>query len=262
MLQRNTTSILAGTVIACLVAAGCGAGSTANGDAKRSATEASGIPAVPGSPTPPEGTAQAPDSSAQPAPPSLDARRLLVQRDTGGSRNWDKDDPSTPAEPVFTARPECTTFTKSLFRVETSPNEAVAAWFDPRSINVTNSEQVVRVHPSPIEAQAAMTEMRRIVGSCRSWQEGPKPPGGWLFSASSWKVAGLSSDSLAWRVQVGVAGSPQIATASTWYITARYGNVVSTVSATSLDDVAAKARFDVRLYADQAQRLILKEQGH
>lgn len=199
-------------------------------------------------------------SPSSEAPVSVDARDLLVQRDDGGTGNWEARDPKVPESPVFSSNRVCSDATVQLFKVDESETEAAVDWFDPTTNNVLFSGQVARVYGSVAEARAAMADLRSIVGRCGSWREGPEPPGGWQFEMSTWGAAGLPKDALPWRSKVWTEGTEDSA-ASTWYISARYGNVVSTVSATSLDDVAVQAQRDVRAYADQAGRLILEKQG-
>lgn len=262
MRRRRVASFVLCGVLAAGLLTGCGGDSTDSASADDS-------PAAPPAPSVSESSSatvtgspsSTPEPSGTPPPVEVDARELLVQRDQGGTGHWQEDEADTAEQPEFTNAPKCTALNVDLFRVENSEDEAAVGWFNPRTINVMNSGQVVRVYPSVNVADAALDDLVSTVRGCGSWREGIKPPGSWLHRASLWEAPGLPGTAFAWRVQVGIDGVSKKHNASTWYITARYGNVVNTVASTSMDDVATKAQSDVRIYANQAGRSILASQG-
>lgn len=241
-----------------------------------------------------------PDTSESPAPPleptpepteadRLNVEDLLVQR----AGNWRQEEPDVPGEPAFSTAPDCSRLVGRLFEGATSESTssestssestssestssestssasgststssapaASVGWFDPKTNAVADSNQIVRDYGTPAAAEAAMADLRARVAGCGAWREGNEAPGSWRYEVTRWKAAGLPRTALAWRSQVRFVGIKDT-DASTWYITARYGQVVTTVASTALDDSIAAAQQDVRRYADQAGRLILKAQ--
>lgn len=192
----------------------------------------------------------------------MEAEDLLVQRDEGGQRPWEEEDPDTPGRPERSTKPDCSALVTGVFEVQDGENAAAVGWFDAKTNAVTDSGQVVRVYESDADAKAALADFKSRALKCGSWNDGLKGGGdGWDQSLGTWKVYGFVKSSFAWKVTTGVAGlSGHRATA--WYITARYGSVISTVQSVALDDVAKRAQTDVRGFADQAGRLILKAQGY
>lgn len=200
-------------------------------------------------------------TSSPPEPESVDAKDLLVRRDDGGIGNWGEEDPDVPEPPAYTSDPTCTDLTNKVFDTAQSEDEAAIGWFDSSSNNVLYSGQAIRVYPSANEAAAAMQTLRTTVSECSSWTDGNKAPGSWQYKADRWGAYGLPKDNLPWRAQVHLDGIDDADT-STWYITVRYDNVVSTVASTSPDDVAKQGQKDARIFADQAGRAILEAQGY
>lgn len=239
-----------------LLGSGCGGGSDARADHK-SVDETS---ATSSASTSAPASAVTPTASESSLPVSVDAEDLLVQRDEGDAGRWESDDPDTPALPEFSSKNDCSEFNALVFKVEQGESEAAAGWFDPKTIDVTASDQVVRVYPTADEAAAAVDEVQSFLNRCGSWREGSKAPGGWRFEASRWNATAIPDGAVGWRVKtslVDVGGGA----ASTWHVTARYDNVVTTAASTSLDDVATKAQQDAVQYADAAGQLILEAQG-
>lgn len=196
--------------------------------------------------------------------PPVDAAAALMARDEV-SGSWEEEDPDVAKPPGFSARPACSAFAGRVFDVAAdgqAVDAAAAGWFDPRSRTVLNSDQVVRVYPDVSQAKTAVAQVRSMVRECGTWREGNEKPGSWVYSTQVWQEPGLvraaseADEVFGWRVQAGFAAF-EGAEASTWYVTARYGHVVTTVGATALDDGAARGQQDALDYVGLANDAVL-----
>lgn len=187
-------------------------------------------------------------------PVMVDPKELLVARDEEGPGNWQADDPS-PGDAEHTTNQACLDLSQGQYSDSGGAELAVASWSDYSTPNVMNSDQVVRVFPSEAEAEDWMKALRAGLSKCREYKSGPTDPPKIITRTTFYRLPVRYGDQMiAWREQADFGVG---ATASTWHITARYANVVSTVDATALDDVQNLSIRDVRTYATQAQRLIL-----
>lgn len=229
-----------------------------------SATESSESPTA--TETPAETSTEAPESEAPESeePESeepeatpvvvTDPKELLVARDEEGPGNWQAEDPS-PGDAEHATNQACLDLSQGQYSDAGGAELAVASWSDYSTPNVMNSDQVVRVFSSEAEAEAWMKDLRAGLSECREYKSGPTDPPKIITRTTFYRLPVRYGDQMiAWREQADFGVGT---TASTWHITARYANVVSTVDATALDDVQNLAIRDVRTYASQAQRLIL-----
>lgn len=256
-LFRGAALLATGVMVSCL-SAGCSGASDQSDDANKAESPTSSPPSASASPT--ASPSEASPSATASEPVAVDAEELIVPRDKDDSGHWETDDPDVPSPPNHTTNESCSEFNGHVFMTEKSETEAAVGWFDPKTNNVSMSGQVVRVYPTAADAEAAVDELRAFVKDCKTWRESPDKSGGWFYETTMWTADGLPEDAIAWRVKTGVVGLHGH-TASTWHVTTRYDNVVTTVASTSLDDVAAQAQQDARDYATEAGQLILEAQG-
>lgn len=248
------TMSVAGSVLA-LALGGCG-GEGSNSD--EPSPPAKDTTSAGSSPSPTDDVTSTNPSPTPEPEPALDPADLLVQRDEGGTQPWQEDQPN-PGNAESTTSRACTGLMEGFFSDDDDSDAAAIGWFDPTSVNVNASAQVVRVFPTQQDAAEYVTDLKRRLAGCKQWKDGPGEDPGIISRIMFFELPfRLGEQTVSWRNQsdFGVG-----TTASTWRITARYGNVVSTVDATSLDDVQRLAVKDVRIYADQAGRLILQAQG-